>query len=179
MRALLNTNVLLDVLLDREPFSTQSAQVLSRAERGEISGYACATTVTTIFYLCSRASGRRQARRHVETLLSILDVAPVNRRVIEAALASRFKDFEDAVVSESAALVSADTIVTRNNGISWRRQYPCILLASCLTCSTRTRFRVRSESLGNSRHSDGRPDHLIRLRIRRCLAERGRPVQLL
>ena len=114
MRAVLDTNVLLDVLLDRKPFSVQSAQVLSKVERGELNGYACATSVTTIFYLCSRQCGRRRARRHVETLLSILDVAPVNRRVIDAALVSRFADFEDAVLSESAALVSAEVIVTRN-----------------------------------------------------------------
>ena len=114
MKVLFDTNILLDVLLDREPFSTQAAELLSKAERGELSGYACATTLTTIFYLCRKEVGKDEASRHIRTLLSILEVAPVNRRVIEAALHANFSDFEAAVLSESAALVSAETIVTRN-----------------------------------------------------------------
>ena len=47
-------------------------------------------------------------------MVSLLEIAPVNRQVIAAALQSRFRDFEDAVLSESARLVSADAIVTRN-----------------------------------------------------------------
>ncbi len=114
MKVLLDTNILLDVLLDREPFATQAAAVLSKAERGELSGYACATTVTTIFYLCRKEVGKAEASRHIHTLLSILEAAPVNRRIVEAALQANFSDFEDAVLSESAVLVSAEAIVTRN-----------------------------------------------------------------
>ena len=114
MRVLFDTNVILDVLLDREPFSTQSAEMLSKAETGELSGYVCATTITTIFYLCRKAVGKDKASQHIHILLSILEVAPVNRRVIEAALDANFSDFEDAVLSESAVLISANAIVTRN-----------------------------------------------------------------
>ena len=114
MKVLFDTNVLLDVLLDREPFATLSATMLSKAERGEVVGYVCATTITTIFYLCHKAVGRDEACQHIHVLLSMLEVAPVNRRVIEAALQAGFSDFEDAVLSQSAALVSAEVIVTRN-----------------------------------------------------------------
>ena len=114
MKVLFDTNVLLDVLLDREPFSTLATEVLSKVERGELSGYACATTVTTIFYLCRKEVGKDEASRHIHTLLSILEVAPVHRRVIEAALHANFRNFEDAVLSESAVLVSAEAIATRN-----------------------------------------------------------------
>ncbi len=114
MKALFDTNVLLDVLLDREPFAIPSAVLLSKAERGAFSGYACATTITTLFYLCCKKVGKDEACQHIQTLLSILEIAPVNRRVIEAALQAGFSDFEDAVLSQSAVLVSADIIVTRN-----------------------------------------------------------------
>lgn len=114
MKVLFDTNVLLDILLNREPFATPAAVALSKAEKGELSGYACATTVTTIFYLCRKAVGKDAASQHIRTLLSILEVAPVNRKVIEGALQVDFTDFEDAVLSESAVLVSAETIVTRN-----------------------------------------------------------------
>ena len=72
MKVMFDTNVVLDVLLDRPPFSEPVAQLLSQAERGEIQGFACATTVTTIFYLVRKAVGLPDARRHVGDLLSIL-----------------------------------------------------------------------------------------------------------
>ncbi len=114
MKVLFDTNVLLDILFDREPFATPSAALLSKAEQGEFAGYACATTITTIFYLCCKAVDRYEASRHVQTLLSMLEIAPVDRRVIETTLQAGFSDFEDAVLSQSALLVSADVIATRN-----------------------------------------------------------------
>ena len=114
MKVLFDTNVLLDVLLDREPFATQSAEILSKADRGELSGYVCATTITTICYLCRKEMDKSEANQNIQTLLSILEVTPVNRKVIEAALQADFNDFEDAVLNESAMLVSAEVIVTRN-----------------------------------------------------------------
>ncbi len=114
MKVTFDTNVILDVLLDRPPFCEPAARLLSRAERGEIQGFACATTITTIFYLVRKASGLQVARRRVRDLLSILDVAPVNRAVLESAASSGIGDFEDAVIAESARRVGARVVVTRN-----------------------------------------------------------------
>ena len=109
-----DTNVILDVLLERLPFAEPAAILLARAERGGIQGFACATTVTTIFYLARKAVGRELARRQVADLLSILNVAPVNRAVLERAARSEIDDFEDAVIVESARQVEARVILTRN-----------------------------------------------------------------
>ena len=114
MRALFDTDVLIDVLLDREPHAAGAADLLSRVERGEIQGFACANSFTTIFYLARKAVGLDQARSHVSLLLSILEVAPVNRAVLEEAQRSSVRDFEDAVVVASAGQVEANCIVTRN-----------------------------------------------------------------
>ena len=84
------------------------------AERGELSGYLCATGVTTIYYLAAKSVGARRAREHGYSLLSVLAVAPVNRGVLEGALLADFRDFEDAVTHESERLVEAPIIVTRN-----------------------------------------------------------------
>ena len=110
----LDTNVILDVLLERLPFAEPAAMLLAKAERGEIQGFACATTVTTIFYLARKAVGRELARGQVGDLLLILDVAPVNRAVLERAAESEIDDFEDAVIVESARQVQARAILTRN-----------------------------------------------------------------
>ena len=102
------------MLLERLPFAEPAAILLARAERGGIQGFACATTVTTMFHLARKAVGRELARSQVADLLSILDVAPVNRAVLERAARSEIDDFEDAVIVESARQVQAQVILTRN-----------------------------------------------------------------
>lgn len=114
MNALIDTNVILDVLMKREPFFADSVAVLDRAERGEFVGWLCATTVTTIFFLIRRQLGREVAIEKLKDLSSIFATAPVNKAVIDSALESRFRDFEDSVLNEAAVLVGADCIVTRN-----------------------------------------------------------------
>ena len=61
MKTLFDTNVILDVLLDREPFSDEASFLLSKVERAEIVGFICATTVTTIYYIASKALGPKAA----------------------------------------------------------------------------------------------------------------------
>ena len=109
-----DTNVILDVLLERLPFAEPAAHLLAQAERGQIQGFACATSITTIFYLARKSLGRDDALRQVADVLSILDVAPVNRAVLERAARSGIDDFEDAVIAESARQVNVQVILTRN-----------------------------------------------------------------
>jgi predicted nucleic acid-binding protein len=114
MKTLFDTNVILDVLLDRQPFSDDAAFLLSMVEQSEIIGYICATTVTTIHYLATKALGPQAASRHVGSLLSLFVIAPVNRVVLENAVSAKFTDFEDAVLHEAALHAGAKYIVTRN-----------------------------------------------------------------
>lgn len=102
------------MLLDREPFVEDAFHLLAKVERSEVTGVICATTVTTIYYLVSKSLGTKEATRHIKTLLSIFEIAPVNRAVLEEAIDSRFSDFEDAVLHASALTVGADCIVTRD-----------------------------------------------------------------
>ena len=114
MRILFDTNVVLDVLLDREPFSSVAATLFSKVESGEISGYVCATTITTIHYLAHKVLGIDSAREEINNLIQLFDIAPVNRAVLGTAVSSDFKDFEDAVVHESSVYIEAQGIVTRD-----------------------------------------------------------------
>lgn len=114
MNALIDTNVIVDVLTGREPFHADSSLVLDSAERGEFVAWICATTVTTVFYLVRRHLGAEATVERIKDLTAICAVAPVNRSVIDFALNSRFGDFEDAVLHHSAVLVGADCLVTRN-----------------------------------------------------------------
>lgn len=105
---------MLDLLLDREPFAESATSLVSRVETGEIQGCLCATTITTIHYLASKAVGAKQAHQAIRKLLSIFEVAPVDRPALEAALESGLADFEDAVLYEAARRVGVEAIVTRD-----------------------------------------------------------------
>ncbi len=114
MKALIDTNVILDVIMGRDPFFADSSLVLDRAERGDFVAWVCATTITTIFYLARRHLGSKVALDRIRDLTAICSVAPVNQAVIHSALHGRFIDFEDAVLHDSAVLAGAECIITRN-----------------------------------------------------------------
>lgn len=114
MKVLFDTNVVLDHLLEREPFVDPAERLISLVDSGVLDGLVCSTTVTTIHYLASRAVGAAKAADYVRELLAIFDVAPVDRGSLERALDSGFADYEDAVLHEAARVAGAGAIVTRN-----------------------------------------------------------------
>ena len=114
MRVLVDTNIVLDVLLDRKPFSKNAARIFAFVEESKIEGFLCATTITTIDYLLGQSLPQKKANDALQRLLDLFEVAPINRPVLEQALRSGISDFEDAVLEQAAQLVAADTITTRN-----------------------------------------------------------------
>ena len=114
MRVLVDTNVVLDVLLDRRPFAEAATQVFALVEESRIEGFLCATTVTTVDYLLGQALAPAKAREALQRLLSLFEIAPVNRSVLEHALRSGVTDFGDAVLEQAGFLAGVDAITTRN-----------------------------------------------------------------
>ena len=114
MRVLVDTNVVLDVLLERRPFSEAAAQVFALVEESRIEGFLCATTLTTVDDLLGQALAPAKAREALQRLLNLFEIAPVNRPVLEQALRSGIADFEDAVLEQAGRLVAVDAITTRN-----------------------------------------------------------------
>ncbi len=114
MKVLFDTNIILDVLLDRKPFSEHASYLMSKVERSEINGFLCATTITTIHYLLSKYLDKEKAIDSINSIMALFEVASVNRLVIENALKSKFTDFEDAVLHESARHAGAEYIITKN-----------------------------------------------------------------
>ena len=114
MKILLDTNIVLDLLMDRMPFADDAVELFSKVEDGTVIGYLCGTTITTVYYLAAKTVGAPRAHEEIKKLLSLFEVAPVNRHVLEAALGANFHDFEDAVIHAAACHVGAEAIVTRN-----------------------------------------------------------------
>ena len=114
MRVILDTNVILDVWLVREPYWRDSAELLGKVEDGEMEGLVSPTTVTTLHYVAGKVLGDKRARKLIKDLLQICSVGKLTTRVFREALRSGIKDFEDAVIEAVAVASGADCIVTRN-----------------------------------------------------------------
>jgi predicted nucleic acid-binding protein len=114
VNVLFDTNVILDVLLEREPFVDAAAKLFALVDHGRIKGSICATTATTVFYIAAKDFGQRRAREQVHGLLGLFEVAPVDRDVLDSALDIDFADYEDAVLHEAARAAGANAIVTRD-----------------------------------------------------------------
>jgi predicted nucleic acid-binding protein len=111
---LIDTNVVLDVVLAREPWLESSAALLASIVGGHARGFVAGHAVTTIHYVAARANGRAAAAMAVADLLDICDVVPLTSADFQRALAMKLADFEDAVQASAALQVGADFLVSRN-----------------------------------------------------------------
>jgi len=121
--ALIDLNILLDVLQKREPFFETSASLLAAVETGKVRGYVAAHSITTLFYLIQKGKSSAEARATITNLLQFLKIAPLDQSTIEQALNLDIRDFEDAIQMISAVQCKVDCLVTRNT-----KNYPSALL---------------------------------------------------
>jgi len=113
-RILFDTNVILDVLLERQPYVEASAAAWAAVETGNAEGMLAAHAVTTIHYLVRKETGNIKARRIMSAILRVFGIATVDSAVIQEALQLPFSDFEDAVTAAAARLAGCECIVTRD-----------------------------------------------------------------
>jgi len=126
-RVLFDSDVLLDVLAQRQPFIVVSAQALNTVTQPQVQGYVAGHAVTNIFYILRRQVGSETARELLSRLLQHLQIGSVTDEVIRAALQCSMTDFEDAVTSEAANAASVEVIVTRNTSDFMASAIPAIL----------------------------------------------------
>jgi len=124
-RILFDTNVILDVLLDRKPFADASAAAWAAVETGTAEGMIAGHAVTTIHCLVRKQRGNAGARRTVAAILRVFKVAAIDGAVIQEALQLPFADFEDAVTAAAARVAGCDFLVTRDpKGFRASRVHP-------------------------------------------------------
>ena len=115
MNILIDTNVVLDVLLKREPFFKHSQLVLLLSEEEYINGYISASAVTDIFYVTNKYLKNKDATlAFLRNLTNTVAIAAVDSDIILDALDARWNDFEDCVQYSVSESIDADYIVTRN-----------------------------------------------------------------
>jgi predicted nucleic acid-binding protein len=115
VRVLIDTNIVLDFLLQREPFFQDAELLFQAIDSGQVIGYVTATTLTDIFYIARKQTRSvEQARQAVSETLNVMTICPVNRAVLELAIASGLTDFEDAVQIFCAVAEGLEAILTRD-----------------------------------------------------------------
>ena len=115
IKILVDTNLILDFLLERQPFFKDPEALFQLIKTNQIIGYATATTLTDIFYIAKRhTKSLEKANQAVSVTLAALQICPVNRQVLELALSSSTPDFEDAVQAACVAIQGLDALVTRD-----------------------------------------------------------------
>lgn len=115
MKLLIDTNVILDVLLRREPFAGAATDVLSLTRREDIREYVSASAVTDIYYIANRQMKDSTAVKDLlKRLLMVVSVAAVSEQEIQNALCLPWADFEDSVQYSVALLNEMDGIITRD-----------------------------------------------------------------
>jgi putative cofactor-binding repeat protein len=114
MKILIDANIVLDVLLERQPFYIAGAQVLGLS-KGGIELFLSASTITDIYYIIRRErKSKETAVASVKNILASVDIAAVTGNTIRRAIGLEWSDFEDAVQYAAGENIAVDYIVTRN-----------------------------------------------------------------
>jgi predicted nucleic acid-binding protein len=114
MKILIDTNIVLDVLLNRKPFSKHSAEVFKLAEQGCIKAYLTSNSVTDIVYILRKTYNKEAIKKNLLIMFGFIKILNVSARDIINAFNIDTSDYEDAVVIQCASRIKADFIVTRN-----------------------------------------------------------------
>jgi predicted nucleic acid-binding protein len=114
VKILIDTNIILDLILEREPFVENAIALFEKIEQGKLEGYIAATTITNIFYIIRKSESREVAITAINRLLIGIQFCVVDRQTVETALSLGLKDFEDSIQLACATLSQLDGIVTRD-----------------------------------------------------------------
>lgn len=115
MKIMCDTNIFLDVLLEREPFADDSSRVLSLCEEHKLEGFVSASCITDIFYLVRKYTRSTElAYNAVGKVLEIVKVCSVTNNDVLLAFQKKARDFEDCLVATCANSIHCDYIITRN-----------------------------------------------------------------
>lgn len=112
---LIDTNIFIDVLQDRIPFTDNSQSVVALVVQKKIKGAVAAHSITNLWYILRKTHSDEERRNYLLSLFELFDVVSMDKNRLVAALEnSNFKDFEDCLQDECAYAINADYIITRN-----------------------------------------------------------------
>lgn len=116
MRVFIDTNVLLDVLAQRNPHCHASAEIWSLSERKELSAFISAISFNNIYYVVRKADGERKAEDVLRLLRDVFGVVAADMQILNQAMDAGMSDFEDAIQFHSAVRAKVSALITRDPG---------------------------------------------------------------
>jgi predicted nucleic acid-binding protein len=114
VKILLDTNIILDIALERQPFFQPAAKILETSDFDRFHLYISASMATDVFYVIRKEKGESVGLAFLKDLLDAVDVCRVDKGILLLALESDFSDFEDAVQHFAAVNAELEVIITRN-----------------------------------------------------------------
>jgi len=114
IKAYIDCNILLDWLLDREPYSSYSAKIIELTETKKILGLVSPLTLANTYYIISKELNKKIADEFIIDSLRIFSVPGISLKNVKEAVLNKFKDFEDDIHSSIAAENNVDFLITRN-----------------------------------------------------------------
>lgn len=114
MKVLLDTNVVLDLMLERDPWRAEAEAIASAGADGRLQAHVCASSLTDIYFISRKLAGAARARLIVRTCLDRLQVVSATRDLLDAAERRGGSVFEDDLQTECATNARLDAIVTRD-----------------------------------------------------------------
>ena len=113
-KVFVDTDITLDLLSNREPFYIHSANLFSAADKGEIEIYVSSLSFANLNYILSNQFAAEQAKKKLLKFKTLVKVLPVTDKVVDLALSSDFKDFEDGIQYFTATENNIKILLTRN-----------------------------------------------------------------
>ena len=110
----IDTDIILDLFSKREPFYEFSAELFTLVDSGKVDAFITPIIVTNLHYILSKLKSKKQAIKNLQKLRTLVHILPVNEKIIDLALSSEFKDFEDAVQYYTALNNRLEYLITRN-----------------------------------------------------------------
>ncbi len=115
MRILIDTNVILDYIADRKPFSDDSIKIIEKCIRGDIQACIAAHTISNLFYILRKDVSLEKRREILQKLCKMFKVIGIDSEKLIYSLDNKdFEDFEDCIQMECAKEFESDFIITRN-----------------------------------------------------------------
>lgn len=113
-KVFVDTDIIIDLLAQREPFHKAASRLFSKADIRQVKVYVSSLTFANLHYLLSRAFNETQARKMLLKFKTLVTVLSVDDKIIDLALSSDFKDFEDGIQYFTAIENNLTVLITRN-----------------------------------------------------------------
>lgn len=131
-RVFVDSDVILDLLLRRDPFFPAATRLFVLIQDNKLEGYMSPLICSNLFYILRKHLSREKARSAIGKLRALLRILAIDERIVDMALSSSFKDFEDALQYYTALTYGLDAVVTRNTADYASADLPIFTASECV-----------------------------------------------